>query len=506
MKRAWPPALFLLLFALSAPSAELTVLQTTDVHGYVEHGDEGPGNGGWLRVAAALRAERKTAGSENTLLIDCGDTVTGSLSAALSGGRIGIEMLRELDYDAWVPGNHELDYGARRLREFCKILSDQTLCGNLVLHPDSDAAYSAPAWRLFKRAGCRVAVIGANSAFLDNWLWGKDRRDFKVEPAIDMLRRILPAIHAQQPDVIILAAHQGWYPTGKDSRSVNEIEAIATYFPEIDLILGGHTHRERAGLPLNPGTWYVQAGAHANGYARIRMSVDTENQRVLDVESAFIPVGNSRSDEQCGEAVAPFLAKTRAAREEPLGIAESAVPAHGRAGFGSATAELLCRAIAESANADVVIHGKLSQYSLPAGPITERDLFGLVPYENGIGTALLTRAELRTILAEQRRLRDSYVYCGVWGAHLRWHKDDKVSKVRIDAEGVIGSDGQRRYRTAFNSYTLASGGGRFKKLRRITRNPDAQLAECEQDSREALRHYIRKHSPITITPKQWIQR
>ncbi|MFW5803415.1 MAG: bifunctional metallophosphatase/5'-nucleotidase, partial [Verrucomicrobiota bacterium] len=479
---------------------------TTDVHGFVEHGDEGPKSGGWLRVAAALRSERQAAGAENTLLIDCGDAVTGSLSAALTRGKIGIAMLRELDYDVWVPGNHELDYGARRLRQFCKTLSDQTLCGNMVLHPDSKDAYSAPAWRLFKRAGCRIAVIGANSAFLDNWLWGRDRRDFKIEPAVDMLRRILPTIHAHRPDVIILAAHQGWYPVGKDSRSVNEIETIATRFPEIDLILGGHTHRERAGIPLNPGTWHVQAGAHANGYARIRMKVDTENQRVLDVESAFIPVRGRPPDKQCQKAVAPFLAQSRTALETPVGIAKSAVRADGRAGFGSATAELLCRAIAESANADVVIHGKLSQYSLAPGPITERDLFGLVPYENGIGAALLTRAELQTILTEQRDQHDSYAYCGVWGARLRWLENGGVSEVRVEADGVIGADGQRRYRTAFNSYTLASGGGRFPELRRITRKPQAQLIECEQETRDALRQYIRAHSPITITPEPWIQR
>lgn len=506
MKRPWIPAVFLLWFALAASSAELTVLQTTDVHGFVEHGDAGPKSGGWLRVAAALRSERKAAGAENTLLIDCGDTVTGSLSAALSGGEIGVAMLRELDYDVWVPGNHELDYGARKLRQFCATLSDQTLCGNLVLHPETKDAYSAPAWRLFKRAGCRIAVIGANSAFLDNWLWGRDRGDFKVEPAVDMLRRILPDIHARQPDVIILAAHQGWSPPGRDSRGVNEIETIATRFPEIDLILGGHTHRERPGICLNPGTWYVQAGAHANGYARIRLTVDTENQRVLDVESTFIPVRDGSPDEQCQKAVAPFLAQARTALETPVGIAKSAVRADGRAGFGSATAELLCRAIAESANADVVIHGKLSQYSLAPGPITERDLFGLVPYENGIGTALLTRAELRTILKEQRSRQDSYVYCGVWGARLRWRKDGSVSEVRVDADGEIGADGQRRYRTAFNSYTLASGGGRFPTLRRITRKPKAQLTEGEQDTREALRQYIRSHSPITITPEPWIQR
>ena len=108
-------ALLLALPTIADP-ATLTVLQTTDIHGYVEEGDEPPGAGGWLRVAAALRAERAAAGAQNTLLIDCGDTVAGAFVAAQSRGRIAVELLRAAEYDVWIPGNHELDYGVRRLR------------------------------------------------------------------------------------------------------------------------------------------------------------------------------------------------------------------------------------------------------------------------------------------------------------------------------------------------------------------------------------------------------
>lgn len=497
-----------LLLALPglADSATLTVLQTTDIHGYVEHGDEGPGNGGWLRVATALRREREHVGADNCLLIDCGDTVAGSWTAAHSRGAIAVDMLVALDYDAWIPGNHELDYGVERLRDFYRRAERRVLCGNLVLSPGGAEELRAPAWRLFERAGCRVAVIGANSAFLGNWLWGDDRGDFAVTPALDMVARCLPEVHEHEPDVILLALHQGWVPPGSDSRSVNEVAEIADRFPEIDCILGGHTHREIPGIRIGWSTWYVQGGAHGNGYVRLRFDVDTERHRVRDVESEFVVVGEAAPDPECREAVAPRLQASRKAAAEVVGHAGKTLSAWGRPGIHSDTSELLCRAIAESANADVVLQGKHSQHDVEAGPITAADLFELVPYENGIGVAELTLDELRVVLAEQRSLRSSYVYCGVWGARVEWPETGGIGDVSIEAEGRLAPDGKRRYRVAFNSYTLAGGGGRFPELRRITRRPHANLAELPLDTRDALRRYLRSHAPVTLESIPWIDR
>ncbi len=85
---------------MAAPSAvvELTILQTTDIHAHIHDPD---GNAGWLRLATAIGKERAAVGGKgNCLLIDCGDTVQGTLAGAVSLGEVSIAMLNALQYDA----------------------------------------------------------------------------------------------------------------------------------------------------------------------------------------------------------------------------------------------------------------------------------------------------------------------------------------------------------------------------------------------------------------------
>jgi len=269
-------------------TVEVLFLQTTDIHGYIETSDELDAGGGWLRLATLIGRNRQAAGRDRTLLIDCGDTCQGGVGAAISRGQVGVDLLNALEYDVWVPGNHELDFGVRRCWELCRAAGARTLCGNLELTVDGERC-RFPAWRLFERGGARIAVIGAAASYLENWLWGAGMTGYTVEMAIAMLARIMPEVLRAKPDMVVLAAHQGWHES--DPRGVNEVAAIVGRHPEIDLILGGHTHRRRTGVRLGKRTWYVQAGQHAGHLAVVRATIDLERHRVTDLTSHLVPAG-----------------------------------------------------------------------------------------------------------------------------------------------------------------------------------------------------------------------
>jgi hypothetical protein len=55
---------------------------------------------------------------------------------------------------------------------------------------------------------------------------------------------------------------------------------------------------------------------------------------------------------------------------------------------------------------------------------------------------------------------------------------------------------RRRFSVAFNSHTLASAGLRFPRLREIVRRPESRFEFRGDDTREVLRAYVRKHSPL----------
>ncbi|MBN2449049.1 MAG: metallophosphoesterase [Lentisphaeria bacterium] len=503
----------LLLAVCTAQAAvvNLVVLQTADIHACVGPAAE-PDRGDWLRLAPVIRQVRDRHGADRTLLIDCGDCIEGTFLGTFTRGEVAIRLLQALEYDLWVPGNHEFDFGAARLLELCR-LAVPTVCGNLELFPDGERE-RPPAWLWIERGGARVAVIGATASYMSQWFYGLGTEGYRVRPAVDRIEEVLPDILRRRPDLIVLAAHQGWQES--DPRGVNEIRAIAERFPEIDLVLGAHTHRLFPGQRIGHDTWYLQPGALGTHLGVAYVSVDTEAHAVVDIRSELLPAAET-PDPQAQAAVADLLDAAEWAAKTLAANLTNAVPSRGTPGISCATSELLCRALAAATGATAALHGRLSQDGFDAGTVTEADLFRVVPYENTAVLAEFTAAELEAVVAEQLDNRESYVYCGVWGAEFRIaeaesrEEDDPqaTASAREDtppqtAVAMLNPpDGEGRLLTVLNSYTAAGGGGRFPILRRILARPETRARDTGLSSRDALRTYLGKH-PDLSPPKRWI--
>ncbi|MBO7090382.1 MAG: bifunctional metallophosphatase/5'-nucleotidase, partial [Victivallales bacterium] len=276
-------SLLALLFGLCvilahAELRDVVIMQTTDMHGVFDEEDgDGPSPGSWLRIATmAKRIRQREEGK--CILIDCGDNAQGTLTTALSRGMAGIVPLKTMKYDVWVPGNHELDYGVERFGELTEAVNDIVLCGNLYIKGKEPF----PAWRMIERNGVKVAVIGMTASYTKNWLLPDEYEKLHVEKAFETLERIMPQVHQAKPDVIVLAAHQAWFE-GSDTRGVNEISKIAKSFPEIDVILGAHSHRLLPGQRLGRRSWYMQPGCHGEYLGVVRVTVDMDLHAVVAV-------------------------------------------------------------------------------------------------------------------------------------------------------------------------------------------------------------------------------
>jgi 2',3'-cyclic-nucleotide 2'-phosphodiesterase/3'-nucleotidase len=491
-------ALLLVLgLGLLAQTVDVRILQTSDLHAAVEHSERNPAAGGWLRIATEIRRLRDQAGTDHTLVIDCGDTCQGSLIGVLTRGAIGPAMLNAVGYDVWVPGNHEFDFGPRRYVELCDAYQGTLLCGNVRVPVDGKLR-RWPAWKLVTKGKARIAIIGANASYLRHWYFGKAGK-FEVDLATKELKTIMPEVLRAKPDAIVLAIHQGWLEV--DHRQVNEIPELVRLFPEVDLILGAHTHRARPGQRLGQKTWYVQPPPHGEAMVQVDMKVDVGAHRVVGIQSSLVePSAEVAKDARVAQAVAPMLEKARQAAARQVGTVAEAISADGTPGIDCGTSELLCRVLSEAAKCPVVIHGRLTRNGLKPGPVTESDLFDLVPYENEIYVARLTPNELGTVIAEQWQNRKSYVYCGLYGIKATVG-EGKAALGQIPQD-IVGKDG--RIAVAFNSYTAAGGGGRFPELAKILAQPASQRHGTGITTRDALRDYLGRHPDLKLAPKEWL--
>ena len=488
----WLVVILLFICPLKAEVRDVVIMQTTDMHGVFDDGDS-PQDGSWLRIATMVKKWRQSEGAEKCLLIDCGDNVQGTLTTALSKGMAGIVPLETMKYDAWIPGNHELDYGVERFGELTGRVKGIVLCGNLQIK----GAEAFPAWRMFERNGVKVAVIGVSASYAKNWMLAEEYKKLEVETAFATLERIMPQVHQAKPDVIVLATHQAWFE-GADTRGVNEISKIAKCFPEIDVILGAHSHRLLPGRRIGKRSWYMQPGCHGECLGIVRVTVDTERHAVVSIEGRMQTVTKDYAeDEELRAALAEYLDAAKVERKRLIkGSLSMPVRAYGRPGVSCETSELICRSLAEASGADVVLHGRLSKKDLSAGRVTAQDLFELVPYENSIVTAEVTREELGEIVAEQWRNKTHYSFCGLWGADAKLGKDAQTAVITRLWKGAWPDGG--RVKLALNNHT-AAGSGRFTVLRGILDKPESHTQDTKIMTRDAVEAYLSKRENLVIS-------
>lgn len=488
--------LFIAVGTATAAERVLTVLATTDVHAHI-----GPGHlgGDWLRLATLIERERTAAGgADATLLLDAGDTLQGGLIGVVSRGEAGVLLLDHLRYDAWAPGNHDLDFGTARLAELIARTRTPALNANLNLQGEP-----LPAWRLIEKGDLRVAVIGMNSPFLADWLWGDAYRDFHVQPTLAVLEDVLPEVMATRPHAIILAIHAGW--GSREANGDSTIVAIARRYPQIDLIIGGHSHIPVGGMALR-GAWFVQPGAHAECLARIRLHIDPAARRVTRVESALLPLAEDTPvDPAARAAVATWLQ-----RAETEGAIPLATPPRefnggdGLPGADNAISEFICRAIAARSGAVIALHGTHNRYRWSADrPITVQDLFITIPYENELAVISLTPEQLTAVITEQLATEPARYRHGVWGLQVDLTPRGDVHRLSHPDGSPLAAD--QRLDVATSGFLLAGGGGRYPILAGYAALPECRARDLKVTTREALREYI-LGDPDWSAPRPWIRR
>lgn len=188
----------------SAGTVKLTVIQTTDIHAQTD----GRRTPGIARLASVIKAERTAAGGrDHVLLIDCGDLFQGSYQATLDHGGSLVHYLNLLSYDAFIPGNHDFDFGTSELVKHLNGIQAAVLALNLNLKGTPPGRILK--WKMFEKNTLKIAVAGMTSPYLFSWLSGIQTAGLELTDYQEALAEIIPEIMEAKPDIVILAMHSG---------------------------------------------------------------------------------------------------------------------------------------------------------------------------------------------------------------------------------------------------------------------------------------------------------
>ncbi|HMP75914.1 MAG TPA: bifunctional UDP-sugar hydrolase/5'-nucleotidase [Kiritimatiellia bacterium] len=490
-------------FGLSVLSAsgrpvEITVLHTTDLHGHVLPTTDYTGRrdvGGILKCATLIRQIR--ARQPNALLVDCGDLYQGAPESYLTDGRIMIRALDWLKYDAWALGNHEFDWGLEKMGRLHDVSGTPMIAANITARAGRPHPFPRVRPYVVREVdGVKVVIVGLITPGVPTWSTPDLLGDSLFERSVIALKRIMPAVRAEEPDVLLLATHQGYKRQGDDH--ANEINAIVKAFPEFDAIIGGHSHQPIPEAWVDGRVLYTQAGYFGAWLGQLDLTYDTVARRVTRKSARLHDVDASvPRDAELEALLAADLKRAEAYLARPVGRAASLIPWKPDEFGNSPIQRLLARAIAAASGAEIVLHGVLDEQDLFEGELRMADIWRIVPYENRVAVLQVTPAELLEIVLENAGVRSAHSFMGLYGARYEWAAGGEGRR----PINLVVADGRpphprKRLALAVNSYAVASGGGRYKRLREIAERPETRMRILPIDTRTAVLEYVKKHSPL----------
>lgn len=223
----------------------LTILHTNDTHSQVEALEEGKRDefcGGYTRRMGLIAQERKA--DPNLLVFDAGDFCQGTPYFNFYHGRIEIDAMNRMGYDAVMLGNHEFDNGVDTLAAILQGAQFPVVCANYDVKGSVLEGLVLP-YTVIRRQNVRIGVFGI----------GIDPAGLIAERNFAPLQYLDPIATAQDVantlknkekcDVIVCLSHQGTHPSAEGKLSDVEL-AQATR--NIDIIIGAHTHKIRTNL------------------------------------------------------------------------------------------------------------------------------------------------------------------------------------------------------------------------------------------------------------------
>jgi len=407
--------------------------------------------GGAASLAGFVASEREAAtkNGARVVLTDAGDWFQGTLEGNSSKGRLAVAFLSRLRPDAAVLGNHEYDFGEANLREIVATAQFPVLSANIVVAGATarmPIPYTKP-WHVVDVHGLKVVVVGLITEHTKKVSTGPFGDAF-FEHEEDALPVVLPAAK-KAGDVVVLLTHCG----------VDADKRLAAAFPEIPLILGGHSHTALRTAQKEGNTWIVQSAGKATSIWRLHARADATTKRLDLLDGALVDLDLAQHPED--PATAQWIAeqtKDLASHWDRV-IGELTTPLLDERGVHSTAAgNLLCDSMLRWTNADVAFTNKGGiRCRLRAGPITPRQLYELMPFENTVVTLSMRGSQLRELLAatlgKGKRMLDigggSYSYTMVDGARV-------LQDVTI---GGAPLDDAKVYRVATSSFLAGGGDG-----------------------------------------------
>ncbi len=504
----------------------LHVFFTNDVHGGIIEQEADflnpefpPTLGGGASAAAIIKKVRqqvKKSGNGATLLIDSGDIFQGTLVGTLSKGKVVVEYMNRIGYDACVPGNHDFDLGKDNLKTLIEMSDFPWISCNIVNKATGEIWEPLRPYLVKEINGVRIGFTGATTVGTEYMSFPENIKGLHFLPEIPALQKMVKLLREKEKvDLVFVLVHTGLpYDEEKGYQELKQTTyeevlkrgyanamEIAHFVKGIDLLLAGHIHKGYREPWVDPVNHTICLQNYGNGgnLGWIVLDIDRPTRSIADF---YAPADDGdllllQEDEFWPDtSVAAYLREQQKKYEkgfqEVIGYTETALT---RAGVGEAPMyNLVTDAMRERLNADFAFtnFGGI-RADLKIGPITKQDIFKVLPFGNQLVEFKASGRFLKQILEE--KLKGNRRGLAISGGKIVYNRQlpdgHRIVQFLINGKPL---QADKMYRVVTTDYLMEGNSG----LQILTTIPQEKVAYTGILVREAVIEYVKKHSPLRI--------
>ena len=354
---------------------KLHIYHTNDLHSHFEN---------WPKIVDYIQTQRQKheEQGEEVLLFDLGDHVDRfhPISEA-TFGKANVELLNRLQYDAATIGNNEgITLPHQELDTLYDNAQFPVVVSNLFDEKGKRPGWAAPYVLKKVKSGATLAILGVTVPYYPIYR----QLGWTVADAFESIGEMLSEIK-EKADTVILLSHLG----------ILDDQRVAEAFPEIDLILGSHTHHLLEEGMMKDGVMLACAEKYGNyvGHVELTYNGTLENITATVMKTA-------EWNEESEETIRFLKEKEKEAGhllEEEIATLDNTLET---AWFRrSALPQMLADALKEWCEAEIgMVNSGIVLESLSQGPVTKADVHRICPHPINPVKLKLTGRELKEVI------------------------------------------------------------------------------------------------------------
>src|SRR5690625_2750756 len=392
---------------------------TNDLHSYFDH---------WAQVATFIKTKRLQSEerNESSWTVDIGDHMdrVHPITEATMG-KANVKLMNNLEYDVATIGNNEgITLSHQNLYHLYDDATFDVICSNLECTGQEEPSWLKTSKIVESKHGIIVGIIGLTARFNPYYhlLGWNIKESYKViEKELQFLR--------EKTDIIVLLSHLG----------INEDQAIAERFSEIDVIIGGHTHHLlRTGEVVNNAI-LTAGGKHCAYVGEVMLTWDHEKKTLIDKQAYTTNITHLPKDLPTEQRLIEL------SEEADFILNKKIIHTEGRIEVNwfreTKIMKRLTRKLCSWTEADcAMLNAGLLLEELQAGDITYKDVHQICPHPINPCVVVLNGVELMEVV--RTSLSNQFMELQLKGFGFRGEVLGRMVFAGLDVEVGFHADGQ----------------------------------------------------------------